>query len=59
MFSATEAHVVLFPLLSLCREGQETGLAAGPGTVDREPQPRPSAQFVSSLFALCVTIPAV
>lgn len=37
VFSATEAHVVLSPLLSLCREGQETGLAAYPGAVERDP----------------------
>lgn len=37
VFSVTEAHVVLSPLLSLSREGQETGLAAYPGTVERDP----------------------
>ena len=47
----TEAHVVLFPLLSLCREGQEMGLEAGPGAVDRDP-PTPAISSVC-LLALC------
>ena len=51
MFSVTEAHVVLFPLLSLCREGQEMGLEAGPGAVDRDP-PTPAISSVC-LLALC------
>lgn len=51
VFSLTEAHVVLFLLLSLCREGQETGLAAGLGAVDRDP-PTPASSSLC-LLALC------
>ena len=50
VFSVTEAHVVLFPLLSLCREGQEMGLAAYPGAVERDP---PTLAVLSVVCCVC------
>lgn len=50
VFSATEAHVVLFLLLSLCREGQDTGLAADPGAVERDP---PTLAVRSVVCCMC------